>query len=525
MGVRAGHRRRRPGCDSRRRGERRRPARQPPRPRLLLAGIGDPGAPPRSRRQDADRRGVLPRALRAGPGAARVARAAQRDDTTAFASCTPRATGCPGSSSTASATSSRVQFGTVGMKRREALVFEALSAVVSPAGHRRPNEPPDARRWRASSPPSGVVRGESHRGARVRRARPALSHPARARPEDGLLLRPALAPGARRAARARASASSTRTPSSGAFAIAAARGGATRGRRGRRERGGHRGRRRVRGAERRRRPRDVREGGRAPRARRGARVVRSRHRRSAAARADARRARAGAPRVREARRERVPRGAPGGLARALLVLGRGRPHGADARARDGRDARAVAGDGARAMVPGRRPPGAGRVRRGAVPEGAHRARRSRRACERLGRERGHGRVAVELARRRGDEARRLRGLLFDLDDTLLSHGVLTRAAYDALWNLHDAGLALVAVTGRPSGWGEVLVRQWPIDGCVTENGAVHVRARGARRRAARRVRRGERRAAASALARLVARVREVVPEARLTDDARAASAT
>ena len=41
------------------------------------------------------------------------------------------------------------------------------------------------------------------------------------------------------------------------------------------------------------------------------------------------------------------------------------------------------------------------------------------------------------------EARRLRGLLFDLDDTLLTHGRLTRAAYDALFDLHDAGLKLV----------------------------------------------------------------------------------
>lgn len=64
------------------------------------------------------------------------------------------------------------------------------------------------------------------------------------------------------------------------------------------------------------------------------------------------------------------------------------------------------------------------------------------------------------------------GLLFDLDDTLLSHGVLAREAYGALWDLHDAGVRLVAVTGRPSGWGEVIVRQWPIDGAVTENGAV-----------------------------------------------------
>lgn len=71
-------------------------------------------------------------------------------------------------------------------------------------------------------------------------------------------------------------------------------------------------------------------------------------------------------------------------------------------------------------------------------------------------------------------ARDLDGLLFDLDDTVLTHGELTREAYDAIWSLHEAGLRLVAVTGRPSGWGEVVVRQWPIDGAVTENGSVHV---------------------------------------------------
>ncbi len=79
-----------------------------------------------------------------------------------------------------------------------------------------------------------------------------------------------------------------------------------------------------------------------------------------------------------------------------------------------------------------------------------------------------------LARMSRAEAARLDGLLFDLDDTLLSHGVLTREAYGALWDLHASGLRLVAVTGRPSGWGEVVVRQWPIDGAVTENGAAHV---------------------------------------------------
>ena len=71
-----------------------------------------------------------------------------------------------------------------------------------------------------------------------------------------------------------------------------------------------------------------------------------------------------------------------------------------------------------------------------------------------------------------DEARALRGVLFDLDDTVLSHGLLTREAFGAINDLHDAGLLLVAVTGRPSGWGEDVARQWPIDGAVTENGAV-----------------------------------------------------
>jgi len=117
-----------------------------------------------------------------------------------------------------------------------------------------------------------------------------------------------------------------------------------------------------------------------------------------------------------------------------------------------------------------------------------------------------------------ERARRLRGLLFDLDDTLLSHGLLTRAAYGALWDLKDAGLHLVAVTGRPSGWGEVVARQWPIDGVVTENGAVHVVREGAgvaRRQACDDAERRRRRIR---LAQLVEDVRSIVPEARLTDD-------
>jgi HAD superfamily hydrolase (TIGR01484 family) len=71
-----------------------------------------------------------------------------------------------------------------------------------------------------------------------------------------------------------------------------------------------------------------------------------------------------------------------------------------------------------------------------------------------------------------DEIRALRGLVFDLDDTLLDHGALTEIAYSSLFRLRDAGLRLIACTGRPAGWGEVIQRQWPIDATVVENGAL-----------------------------------------------------
>jgi len=66
----------------------------------------------------------------------------------------------------------------------------------------------------------------------------------------------------------------------------------------------------------------------------------------------------------------------------------------------------------------------------------------------------------------------LRGLLFDLDDTLLDHSRLSEAAYSALFRLREAGFECYAVTGRPAGWAAVIVNQWPIQGAVAENGAI-----------------------------------------------------
>lgn len=112
----------------------------------------------------------------------------------------------------------------------------------------------------------------------------------------------------------------------------------------------------------------------------------------------------------------------------------------------------------------------------------------------------------------------LLGLLFDLDDTVLTHGRLTLDAYAALSALSDSGLRLVAVTGRPASWGELLVRQWPVDGAVTENGAVALVREG---RGVRRVDScapAEREHRRARLGSLVAAVREAVPAARLADD-------
>ncbi len=67
------------------------------------------------------------------------------------------------------------------------------------------------------------------------------------------------------------------------------------------------------------------------------------------------------------------------------------------------------------------------------------------------------------------------GLLFDIDDTLTSHGQLKANAYAALERLHAAGKPCIAVTGRPAGWCDLIARFWPVDAVVGENGAFYMR--------------------------------------------------
>ena len=67
----------------------------------------------------------------------------------------------------------------------------------------------------------------------------------------------------------------------------------------------------------------------------------------------------------------------------------------------------------------------------------------------------------------------IRGLLFDLDDTLTTHGKLTGAAYAAMERLKASGRVVVPITGRPAGWCDQIARLWPVDAVVGENGAFY----------------------------------------------------
>jgi hypothetical protein len=73
------------------------------------------------------------------------------------------------------------------------------------------------------------------------------------------------------------------------------------------------------------------------------------------------------------------------------------------------------------------------------------------------------------------DARGLRGLLFDIDETLTTGGKLTAEAYAAVERLKSAGRIVVPITGRPAGWCDHIARMWPVDAVIGENGAFYFR--------------------------------------------------
>jgi HAD superfamily hydrolase (TIGR01484 family) len=116
------------------------------------------------------------------------------------------------------------------------------------------------------------------------------------------------------------------------------------------------------------------------------------------------------------------------------------------------------------------------------------------------------------------DCRALAGVVFDVDDTVTRAGTLEEAAYCALFRLREAGLRLVAVTGRPLGFAELMARMWPIDLAVGENGAGYLRLTPAGLEAGYYAGTAERERHASLLASLREQLAELAPWAVQADD-------
>jgi 1,2-diacylglycerol 3-alpha-glucosyltransferase len=71
----------------------------------------------------------------------------------------------------------------------------------------------------------------------------------------------------------------------------------------------------------------------------------------------------------------------------------------------------------------------------------------------------------------GGRVGELRYILTDIDDTLTEDGKLLPEAFEAMWQLAKTGFRIIPVTGPPAGWCDMIIRQWPVDAVVGENGA------------------------------------------------------
>jgi HAD superfamily hydrolase (TIGR01484 family) len=63
-------------------------------------------------------------------------------------------------------------------------------------------------------------------------------------------------------------------------------------------------------------------------------------------------------------------------------------------------------------------------------------------------------------------------VLTDMDDTLTFRGRLSARTYEALERLQDGGIRVIPVTAAPAGWCDQMVRMWPIDAVIAENGGI-----------------------------------------------------
>ncbi len=61
----------------------------------------------------------------------------------------------------------------------------------------------------------------------------------------------------------------------------------------------------------------------------------------------------------------------------------------------------------------------------------------------------------------------------DIDDTITHDGMMPHETLKAMYDLQEAGIAVVLVTGRPAGWCDYFARMWPVSAIVGENGAFY----------------------------------------------------
>jgi len=116
--------------------------------------------------------------------------------------------------------------------------------------------------------------------------------------------------------------------------------------------------------------------------------------------------------------------------------------------------------------------------------------------------------------------RRLRLFFTDIDDTITTGGLLPAESYAAVWRLHESGIAVVPVTGRPAGWCDHIARMWPVAAVIGENGAFYYSYDRNSRRMSRvpLIGERERREGREKLERVRDRVLKEVPAARVAAD-------
>lgn len=70
-------------------------------------------------------------------------------------------------------------------------------------------------------------------------------------------------------------------------------------------------------------------------------------------------------------------------------------------------------------------------------------------------------------------AKNIKYLFTDIDDTITHDGQLPAHSYDMLWQLSKVGVHVIPITGRPAGWCDMIARMWPVKAVIGENGAFY----------------------------------------------------